>query len=92
MLSKKMIKIDTLELLPLLKKSKWFWCKQLNLKVKKSANEKGLTIDKVLGYRNVRVKTIKLQDKNRNCCISLTLQKLKIIKYFLTQEELLIFQ
>jgi catechol 2,3-dioxygenase-like lactoylglutathione lyase family enzyme len=49
-----------------LKKSKQFWCKQLNFKVKKAADEKGLTIDKVLGYKNVRVKTIKLQDKNRN--------------------------
>ena len=60
-----------------LKKSKWFWCKQLNFKVKKSANEKGLTIDKVLGYKNVRVKTIKLQDKNKNLIeyyIFLTLQ------------------
>ena len=49
-----------------LKKSKWFWCKQLNFKVKKLADEKGLTIDKVLGYKNVKVKTIKLQDKNKN--------------------------
>ena len=72
-----------------LKKSKWFWCKQLNFKVKKSANEKGLTIDKVLGYKNVKVKTIKLQDKNKillNYYIFLT-QKLKTIKYFLIKRN-----
>ncbi len=49
-----------------LKKSNWFWCKQLKFKVKKIADEKGLTIDKVLGYKNVRVKTIKLQDQKKN--------------------------
>jgi hypothetical protein len=49
-----------------LRKSIWFWNKQLNFKIKKQANEKGKTIDSVLGYKNVKVKTLKLQDKNKN--------------------------
>ena len=49
-----------------LKKSLWFWKDQLNFKIKKKANEKGEAIDKVLGYKNVRVKTLKLEDKNKN--------------------------
>jgi len=49
-----------------IKKSIWFWCKQLKFKIKKVAVENGTTIDKVLGYKNVKVKTIKLQDNNKN--------------------------
>ena len=49
-----------------LKKSLWFWKDQLNFKIKKRSNEKGKTIDSVLGYENVIVKTLKLEDKNKN--------------------------
>ena len=49
-----------------LKKSLWFWKDQLNFKIKKRSNEKGKTIDSVLGYENVKVKTLKLEDKNKN--------------------------
>ena len=49
-----------------LKKSLWFWSKQLKFKIKKAVNEKGDTIDSVLGYKNVKVRTIKLADNSKN--------------------------
>lgn len=49
-----------------LNKSLWFWGKQLNFKVKKSLVERGKTIDEVLGYKNVKVKTLKLEDDAKN--------------------------
>ena len=49
-----------------LKKSLWFWKNILNFKIKKDQIEKGSLIDKVLGYKNVKVRTIKLEDKNKN--------------------------
>lgn len=49
-----------------LKKSLFFWCDLLNFKIKKEANEQGALIDKVLGYKNVRVKTFKLEDSYGN--------------------------
>ena len=49
-----------------LKKSLSFWKNQLNFKINKSLIEKGKTLDKVLGYKNVSVKTIKMSDRNGN--------------------------
>ena len=49
-----------------LKKSLWFWREQLKFKIKKTANERGDTIDSVLGYKNVKVRTIKLADNREN--------------------------
>ena len=49
-----------------IKKSLWFWQKLLNFKIKKQLIEKGETIDNVLGYKNVKVKTFKLKDKQNN--------------------------
>jgi len=49
-----------------LKESLWFWKNQLNFKIKKIANEKGKTIDSVLGYKNIKVKTLKLEDNKKN--------------------------
>ena len=43
-----------------------FWCKKIGFKIKSSALESGFTIDKVLGYKNVKVKTYKLKDNNNN--------------------------
>jgi catechol 2,3-dioxygenase-like lactoylglutathione lyase family enzyme len=45
-----------------LKKSLYFWCDLLNFEIKKNILENGDLIDKVLGYKNVKVQTIKLQD------------------------------
>ena len=45
-----------------LKHSLDFWVKALGFKVKKTLNESGELIDKIIGYRNVRVKTLKLID------------------------------
>jgi len=49
-----------------LKKSIWFWCKQLEFRIKRTAIEKGDTIDSVIGYKNVKVKTLKLTDNKNN--------------------------
>ena len=49
-----------------LKKSLFFWCDLLNFKIKKEALEQGELIDRVLGYKNVRVKTFKLEDSYGN--------------------------
>ena len=49
-----------------LKKSLQFWKNILKFKIKKDQIEKGPLIDKVLGYKNVKVRTIKLEDKNKN--------------------------
>jgi hypothetical protein len=49
-----------------LKKSFNFWCKLIGFRVKIKLLEKGRTIDKILGYKNVLVKTFKLKDKNNN--------------------------
>ena len=43
-----------------------FWCKKIGFKIKASALESGKTIDNVLGYKKVKVKTYKLKDKNNN--------------------------
>ena len=43
-----------------------FWCKIIGFKIKSSALESGKTIDNVLGYKKVKVKTYKLKDKNNN--------------------------
>jgi catechol 2,3-dioxygenase-like lactoylglutathione lyase family enzyme len=45
-----------------LKHSLDFWVKALGFKVKKTLNESGELIDKIIGYKNVRVKTLKLTD------------------------------
>ncbi len=49
-----------------IKKSLWFWTKLLNFKIKNQLIESGKTIDKVLGYKNVKVKTLKLKDRQNN--------------------------
>ncbi len=49
-----------------LKKSLNFWSKLIGFKVKIKLKEKGTTIDQVLGYKNVLVKTLKLRDSNNN--------------------------
>jgi len=49
-----------------LKKSLYFWVDLLGFKIKKKLNEKGELIDKVIGYKNVRVKTLKLEDSYKN--------------------------
>ena len=49
-----------------LTKSFNFWCKLIGFRVKIKLVEKGRTIDKILGYKDVLVKTFKLKDKNNN--------------------------
>ena len=47
-----------------LKKSLNFWTKYLKLKIYKKMNEQGNLIDKIMLYKNVKLKTYKLADKN----------------------------
>ena len=49
-----------------LKKTLDFWVKILGFKLKKTLNESGELIDKIIGYKNVKVKTIKLADSYGN--------------------------
>jgi catechol 2,3-dioxygenase-like lactoylglutathione lyase family enzyme len=49
-----------------LKQSLDFWVKTLGFKVKKTLTERGDLIDKIIGYKNVKVKTIKLADSYGN--------------------------
>jgi hypothetical protein len=48
-----------------MKKSLIFWNKILKLKILKKSLEYGPSIDKLLGLKNVKIKTIKLSDKNK---------------------------
>jgi hypothetical protein len=47
-----------------LKKSLLFWNKYLGFKISKDVNEKGDLIDRIMSYKKVKVRTIKLKDKN----------------------------
>ena len=49
-----------------LKKSLIFWQKIIGFKIVNSLVEKGDLLDKVLGYKNVNVRTIKLKDTKNN--------------------------
>ena len=49
-----------------LKQSLDFWVKTLGFKVKKTLNERGELIDKIIGYKNAKVKTLKLADSYGN--------------------------
>jgi len=49
-----------------LKESLNFWVKTLGFKIKKKLNERGELIDKVIGYKNVKVKTLKIADSYGN--------------------------
>ena len=51
---------------PNLKKSLDFWCKKLGFKIFKKLEEKGPVIDAIIGYKNVKLKTVKISDKNGN--------------------------
>lgn len=41
-----------------------FWKNNFNLKVIKSAKEQGETIDQMLGYKNCKIKTVKMINKS----------------------------
>ena len=47
-----------------IKKSLKFWNKYLKFRIYKEMDESGELIDKIMLYKNVRVKTYKLADKN----------------------------
>ncbi len=49
-----------------IKKSLLFWNKYLGFKIIKDLNEGGRLIDKIMLYKNVKVRTLKLGDKNGN--------------------------
>tara|TARA_X000000368_G_C22924604_1_gene664672 strand:+ start:102 stop:539 length:438 start_codon:yes stop_codon:yes gene_type:complete len=49
-----------------LKKSLLFWNKYLGFKIVKDLKEGGRLIDKIMLYKNVDVRTLKLDDKNGN--------------------------
>jgi len=49
-----------------LKKSLVFWTKYLEFKIHKEMDEDGDLINQIMLYKNVRLKTIKLKDKENN--------------------------
>ena len=49
-----------------IKKSLTFWKKYLKFKIKNEMDESGNLIDKIMLYKDVKVKTYKLADKNNN--------------------------
>ena len=49
-----------------IKKSLLFWTKYLKFKIYMEMDEKGELIDKIMLYKNVKLKTFKLKDKNNN--------------------------
>ena len=49
-----------------IKKSLLFWTKYLNFEIHKEMNEEGDLIDKIMLYKDVKLKTFKLKDKNNN--------------------------
>ena len=49
-----------------IEKSLLFWTKYLKFKIHKEMNEDGHLIDQIMLYKNVKLKTFKLRDKNNN--------------------------
>jgi hypothetical protein len=49
-----------------LKKSLNFWQKNFKFEIKKDVDESGKTLDKVLMFENIKVRTLKLCDSNDN--------------------------
>jgi hypothetical protein len=49
-----------------LKKSIYFWVNLIGFRIVKTLNEEGDLIDKIIGYKNAKVKTIKLEDNFKN--------------------------
>jgi len=49
-----------------LKKSIYFWVNLIGFRVVKTLSEEGDLIDKIIGYKNAKVKTIKLEDNFKN--------------------------
>jgi len=63
-----------------LKKSLKFWNEYLKFKIYKIANENGDLIDKIILYKNVEVKTIKLKDSKGSIIELLNFKNSPIIK------------
>ena len=51
--------------------SLFFWTKLIGFKVKSDQVESGKLLDKVLGYKNVKVRVIKVLDENNNGMLEL---------------------
>ena len=51
---------------PNLKKSINFWCKKLGFKIYRRLEEKGPAIDAIIGYKNVKLTTVKISDQEGN--------------------------
>ena len=49
-----------------IKKSLLFWTQYLNFEIHKEMNEEGDLIDKIMLYKDVKLKTFKLKDKNNS--------------------------
>ena len=49
-----------------LKKSIYFWVNLIGFRIVKTLNEEGDLIDKIIGYKNTKVKTIKLEENFKN--------------------------
>ena len=60
--------------------SKRFWTKYLNFKIFKTMKEKGEAIDRMFGYKNVEIKSIKLKDKSGSILELIEIKKPKIKK------------
>ena len=43
-----------------------FWCKKLGFKIYKQLEEEGSFIDALIGYKNVKLTTVKISDKKGN--------------------------
>ena len=51
---------------PNLKKSMNFWCKKLGFKIYRRLEEEGPVIDAIIGYKNVKLTTVKISDQKGN--------------------------
>ena len=49
-----------------LKKSMNFWCKKLGFKIYRRLEEEGPVIDAIIGYKNVKLTTVKISDQKGN--------------------------
>ena len=57
-----------------------FWIKYLGFRLFKTMNEKGETLDKMFGYKNLQIKSIKLKDKSGSILELIDIKKPKIKK------------
>lgn len=57
-----------------------FWTKYLGFRIFKTMNEKGEVLDKMFGYKNLQIKSIKLKDKSGSILELIEIKKPKLKK------------